>query len=208
MPVHYAQKIDPALLRNCKVLSARSEILRVFPKNLVFAEVGVALGDFSEEILSVCEPKQFIAIDIFVLHNAPSVWDGRVGLTLNGKTHLDYYRERFRKWEVGERLKILQGDSAQVLRQIADASIDVIYLDADHSYSSVKTELELAKAKLRSGGWIVLNDYIMADWLTNTPYGVVQAANEFMNRERWQMLYFALHNGMFCDVVLQKAGPP
>jgi precorrin-6B methylase 2 len=201
---HYAQQIDPALLRNCKVLSNRSEILKLIPKNLVFAEVGVALGDLSQEVLSVCESKQFIAIDLFVLHHSPSVWGGRVGQVLEGKTHIEYYREKFRDAESAGRLRILKGDSADCLKQIANASVDVIYLDADHSYLSVKTELEISKSKIRPGGWIVLNDYIMADWLTNTLYGVVQAVNEFMNRERWQMLYFALQNGMFCDVVLQK----
>ncbi len=49
-----------------------------------------------------------------------------------------------------------------------------------------------------------MNDYIIEDWLTRERYGVVQTTNEFIIRERWEMVYFALHNGMFCDVVLRK----
>jgi hypothetical protein len=47
-----------------------------------------------------------------------------------------------------------------------------------------------------------MNDYIMRD--LGGEYGVIHATNEFMIAENWEMIYFALEQNMFCDVVLRK----
>ena len=49
-----------------------------------------------------------------------------------------------------------------------------------------------------------MNDYIMYDHFTKEEYGVVQATNEFMLANNFEMLYFALHPEMFCDVLIKK----
>lgn len=204
MVPNLASEIDPRLLANSRVLSSRRDILPLLPRNQIFAEVGVGLGDFSERVFSVCDVKKFIAIDLFVLHKAPHVWGGQGGRILGERTHREYYSERFQNHLDGGKLEIMQGDSIACLKKLPDCSVDIFYLDADHSYTSVKGELDVVKAKIRPRGWIILNDYVMEDWITKTRYGVVQAVNEFMNRERWELIYFALHNGMYCDVAIQK----
>jgi hypothetical protein len=200
----FARIIPNELLRNARIVSRREDLLPLVPKRKVFVEVGVALGDFSESVLRQCDVTRFIAIDLFVLHHAPTMWGGRVGQTLGGLDHLDYFRRRLAKYAEEGRLEIMKGDSIECLERLADQSADVFYVDANHSYSSVKAELEIIKQKIAPGGWIILNDYIMEDWLTKDSYGVVQAVNEFMITENWEMLYFALHSGMFCDVVLRQ----
>jgi hypothetical protein len=200
----YAQKLPDELIRNCRLLAEREDILKFIPKNKVFCEVGVALGDFSQKVLTVCEVSKFYAVDSFGWHNAPDVWGGRVGRELNGKSHVDYYRDKFKEYIERGIVEILKGGSVQVLTKLPEKSIDILYLDADHSYSSVKGELNAAKPLLTPNAWIILNDYIMHDWVTNKRYGVVQAAHEFMIEGRWEMIYFALHNGMFCDVAIRK----
>ena len=60
---------------------------------------------------------------------------------------------------------------------------------------------------MKSDRWIILNDYIMNDaGGSNAPCGVIQAANEFMIAENWEMIYLAFHVYMFCGVVLRRAG--
>jgi hypothetical protein len=200
----YAIILPDDLLANAKVVAQRNSILPSLPKGKVFAEIGVALGDFSEIVLKTCEPSKFIAIDHFSLHGAPQMWGGKVGEALGDREHLDFIKDRFRE-EIGcGKFVTMQGDSVKMLSLLDDASIDIFYVDANHSYDSVKAELDVIKHKVADGGWIILNDYIMADWLTNDPYGVVQATNEFMVREGWEMRFFALHTGMFCDVALTK----
>lgn len=200
----YAEVLPNELLRKARVVSSRDALLTLIPKRKIFVEIGVALGDFSERVLRECDVRKFIAIDLFVLHDAPDMWGGRVGQELRGRQHIDYYRERLATYLDEGRLDIMQGDSLECLNRMPDRSGDIFYVDANHSYLSVKAELALIERKIRPNGWIILNDYLMEDWITHTPYGVVQAANEFMIAKRWEMLYFALHNGMFCDVVIRR----
>ena len=68
----------------------------------------------------------------------------------------------------------------------------------------MSAELAIIKDKVRPSGLIILNDYIMHDFTTDTMYGVVQATNAFMIDEGWEMVCLALHTGMFCDVALRK----
>ena len=70
-----------------------------------------------------------------------------------------------------------------------------------------EAELALIQQKIRPEGWIILNDYLMTDWIGGETYGVVQATNEFMIAQGWEMLYFALHTAMYCDVVLRRVAP-
>jgi hypothetical protein len=200
----YAAKLPDELLRNCRVLSDRGDILPLIPRGKVFCEIGVALGDFTERALAICAPSKFYAIDLFGLHGAPQMWGGRVGRELNGMRHIDYYRDKFKSAIGTDMMKIMAGDSAAMLAKLPPRSIDVFYVDASHAYHSVRGELRAIKEAAAPDAWIILNDYIMADWLTNTRYGVIQAAHEFIIEDRWEMIYLALHTGMFCDIVIRK----
>lgn len=204
----YASKLPKELLRNCRVLADRSEILPLIPKGKVFCEIGVALGDFTERVFAVCAPSKYYAIDLFLLHGAPQMWDGRVGRELNGRRHVEYYRSRFSNEVKSGAMEIMVGDSAPILEKLSPRSIDIFYINANHSYPSVQNELRLIKSKAAPGAWIIVNDYTMADWLTNTRYGVVQATHDFMIEDSWEMIYLALHTAMFCVIVIKKLPPP
>ena len=195
------------LIANARLLSDRYEILPLLPKGAVIAEVGVALGDFSDTILQVCEPRHFIAIDIFTIHEMASLWGKPTTELFGHRTHEAFYRDRFAVPIADGRMTVLNQDSAAALELLADGSVDVFYVDADHSHAAVAGELAVIKRKIRDGGLIILNDYIMNEaGYSNAPYGVIQATNEFMIAENWEMIYLALQSTMYCDVVLRKAG--
>jgi len=200
----WAATLPDRLLKNSRVIGHRNQFCELLPRGKTICEIGVALGDFTELMLTNLKPCKFYAIDIFVLHHVPDMWAGRVGTTLNGKDHLDFYSDRFFDDKSRGILEILKGDSLDGISKIPDFSIDIAYVDANHSYDSVTAELDLLRSKMSSDGYIIMNDYLMEDWLTHTPYGVVQATNEFMIRENWELIYFALEGGMFCDVAIKK----
>jgi predicted O-methyltransferase YrrM len=206
------QQIEPApplpahLLANAKVLAHRADILPMLPKGGIVAEIGVALGDFSALLLQACQPSQFAAIDIFRLHEQPTLWGRRTAEIFGGGTHRASYEQRFAAEISAGQMQVMEGDSLDGIAQLADESVSVLYLDADHRYASVAAELAAASPKMRPDGWIVLNDYIMNDIANSfAPYGVVQATHEFMLREGWEMMYLALHPYMYCDVALRRA---
>jgi len=75
-------------------------------------------------------------------------------------------------WEYRERLIPLRMTSVEGLRTVADHGLrpDLIYVDAEHSYAAVASELELAR-QLFPRATVVGDDY---DW-----EGVARAVNEF-----------------------------
>lgn len=191
------------LLRNARIVPNRDDILPLLPRHAVIAEVGVMTGDFSQKILTVCQPKTFYALDMFDIHNLPMVWGQPTADLFTNKTHLDFYKHRFTAEIAAGRVNILPGDSAAMLEQLPDNSLDVVYLDADHRYEAVEKELEICSRKLKPHtGLIVLNDYIMTDG--GGPYGVIQAAHEFMLKYGWEMVVLALQEYMYCDIVIRK----
>lgn len=207
-----APVLPQRLLDGASLLADRAALLPLLPRHCVFAEVGVGLGGFSEAVLSVCDPALFLAIDEFRLHELPELWGQPTQALFGGRTHADAYRERFRAALAADRMRLLEGDSAACLDRLDDASVDVIYVDADHRYEYVRRDLAAAVRKVRPDGWIIVNDYVMvAELGSSIPYGVVNAAHEFMLEHDWGIRYFALQERMFCDVALRPAhllGPP
>ncbi len=199
-----ARVLPDHLLANARVLPTRNALIPLLPRNITFCEVGVALGEYSELVLDHGGVSKFIAIDLFTLHEYPEMWGGRIGTELAGRTHAAYFRDRFADELAADRLQLLEGNSTDMVSLLEDRSVDVFYVDAHHSYDAVAAELAVIKDKIAPGGWIILNDYIMHDYMTNTPYGVVQATNDFMIDENWEMLHFCLQSGMFCDVAIRK----
>lgn len=195
------------LLMNARILPNRDAILPLLPKCKIIAEIGVALGNFSQQIMDVCQPGRFIAIDRFDLHTIPELWGRPTVELFSGTTHREFYHRRFADAVVAEKMMLLQGDSAAMIAELEDESVDIFYVDADHSYEAVKRDLSAISRKIRPDGTIILNDYIMTDIVAgNAPYGVVPATNEFMISQNWEMRYFALHAQMYCDVALCKVG--
>ena len=78
----------------------------------------------------------------------------------------------------------------------------------------IKSKFELLGEKVKvmkglswdilSDGYLVMNDYILYDHFAKEEYGVVQATNEFMVEYNFEMIYFALHPEMFCDVLIRR----
>ena len=66
----------------------------------------------------------------------------------------------------------LRGDST-TLAPSFNHQIDLLFIDADHSYQAVKADLAAWAPKVRSGGWVVMHDWGWAE-------GVRQATEEMI----------------------------
>jgi hypothetical protein len=86
----------------------------------------------------------------------------------------------------------------------------MIYVDADHSYRSVRRDVNVSKQKVKDDGILILNDYIMFDHYhvaePNIPvwYGVVQVVNQLVVEENFEVIGFAFAKHMFCDIALRR----
>jgi hypothetical protein len=101
-------------------------------------------------------------------------------------------------------MELMRAYSNAALPLLSDASVDIFYIDAGHSYEAVAEDLSIIKYKIAPCGWIVLGDYALNNVVSETRYGVIHAAHEFILAEGWEMKFLALHLLMSCDIALQK----
>lgn len=182
-------------LEQCKLLPQRFHLLDKLPKKGVGAEIGVLGGDWSDKLIRFTQPEKLVLIDTFCSNDYPHL------KRFTKKTHLNYIHKRF---ESVDGIDINQGLSWDCMAKYPDNFFDWIYVDAAHNYDAVKKDLNQAKRTLKQNGVIIMNDYIMFDHFMKEDYGVVTATNEFLIENDFEMLYFALHPNMFCDVMIKK----
>ncbi len=60
--------------------------------------------------------------------------------------------------QYGDRLKVIQGHSHRVADQVPDASQDLVFIDADHSYQGCRGDIMAYRPKLRAGGILTGHD--------------------------------------------------
>lgn len=106
----------------------------------VCIEVGSHMGVSSETFLAYCQ--RLICIDFWWNTEAKRHWD----LRLAHQFQVSY-------------LRIPSPDAATL---IADQSIDLVYLDGDHSYEAVKRDLIAWIPKIKPWGWIAGHDHCPA----------------------------------------------
>ena len=199
--IHYPKPLAATLVKDGKLLVDRTDFLRVLQKGLVFAEIRVGMGDFSDKILTTCFPKSLFAIDYFNLHQQS---DPPEPGKFQGMDHEAYYKRRFAGAIRDGRVEIFKGRRDRIA-ELEDSSIDVAFLGGDYSHGAVRSDLMMLDQKLRPGGMVLVADYIMADYVSGTQYGVVQAVNEFMLEKNYTLAYFVLTSSMFCDVVIKRS---
>jgi hypothetical protein len=72
---------------------------------------------------------------------------------------------------------ILPLPSHKAADEIADASLDFVFIDADHSYEGCKRDLDVWSRKLKPGGLLSGHDYANTSF---QDFGVTRAVDEFV----------------------------
>ena len=58
-----------------------------------------------------------------------------------------------------QNIEFIEGESIEVAKTFEDESIDLIFIDADHSFQAVKTDIEAWLPKLKRKGKMFFHDY-------------------------------------------------
>lgn len=142
-------------------------------------------GHFSAEILSRCAPSNLLLID-------------REFDRLASPLVLELVARK------DPRITLIPGDSADGLSELPARSLDVVYIDADHSYAAVRRDIAAALPCLKPDGVLVFNDY--AVWSPSSMYhcGVARAVNELCLTSNWRLKYLAMQPMMYNDVMLVR----
>lgn len=191
-------------LGNARIFANRTDLIRALeiPSGGTIAEVGVALGDFSQILLELLMPQTFVAIDLFEMHRYPMHWGTPSEILLKGMTHEDFYRQRFAA--LGSTVTFDKGLSHECLAAYPNNFFDLIYIDAGHDYDNVQRDASISATKIKDDGILVFNDYVLYDPFLEEEYGVVPAVNELVCATDWRVIGFALQKHMFCDIAVQR----
>lgn len=122
------------------------------------AEVGSWLGNGSTQVF-LKELGPFAAAELV----CADTWQG----TLNVRRHLDIaaeydvyatFLENVARAASPAKMRPLRMDSVAAAATIADGSLDLVFVDADHSYEAVKADIAAWRSKVRPGGILCGHD--------------------------------------------------
>jgi hypothetical protein len=156
-------------------------ILNRLPQNASVAEIGVLIGMLSAFLLRSRGDLKLLMVDSW----APAD-EQPERYKLTGDTHSshDLSRVQRHRHEAEARVKpfpdraIIMPVTSQVAAQeVADASLDLVFIDADHSYEGVRDDIAAWLPKIRAGGWIGGHDYRNPD--PRFRFGVDRAVDEW-----------------------------
>lgn len=203
-----ANQIPQERLQRARVLSDRVKALDYMPRGGIVAEVGVAYGDFTRHILDQLKPQKMYAIDYFHGNKPGGDFWGRRDYEESGLIPLQWYERRFDTEISKGILETRQGMSWDCLADFPDDYFDYVYLDACHSYDSVKKDADILRRKVKDGGILAFNDYTYYNLYTDPKsaegyYGVVLVANEFINMTKSEVLYLCLERCLSMDLIIE-----
>lgn len=146
----------------------RSELHKIINLKLPAAEVGVAEGLFSKDMLSWGLPK------LFMVDN----WKRIPGAFGDGDSSDEWHEANYNNAikitePFGDRAVPMPGLSVEIANLIPDESLGLVYLDACHTYECVSADLEAWLPKLVKGGIMAGHDFLAPE------YGVQQAVLDF-----------------------------
>lgn len=80
--------------------------------------------------------------------------------------------------------RIIKKSSMDALEDIADESLDFVYIDAGHTYSEVKEDVEGWTKKVRKGGIVSGHDYYE---FASGNGGIIKAVDEYVAKHNYKL---------------------
>lgn len=139
-------------------------IIRRLPPHAKVAEIGVLLGMMSEYLLRQRSDIELLMVDNWqTAEHQPEAYRATGDVHAN---HTDATRVADHRRQAEARAALFPGrahvmamSSSEAAGMVPDGSLDLVFLDADHSYEGVKADLAAWAPKVKRGGWIGGHDY-------------------------------------------------
>jgi hypothetical protein len=168
----------------------RESILLKFIKDRGFeygAELGVWRGRVFKHLLTSHPTLKLVGVDLYASqpdNDGPEKWiPGENG---HMWAHDVYYGDMVKFCEtVNGRGRIIRDYTHNAVKEFQDGELDFVFIDADHSYKGVKTDIEDWGPKVREGGIIFGHDI---NWPT-VRQAVEEAFGDDYSKERDNVWY-------------------
>ncbi len=168
------------------------------------AEVGVKCGQFSEYLLGRWKGRCLYSIDPWREFDT-SLYHDEDNVCQN-EHEVNYGITARRLAKFGDRSVLMRMTSDEAAREVADGSLDFVYLDARHDYKSVVEDIGLWYPKVKPGGVLAGHDYMKYKKIGDTMFGVKQAVDEFIARERISKLWVTVREPIYKSWMVFKPG--
>jgi hypothetical protein len=159
-------------------------IFDINPNASEWVEIGSYNGESSSIMLGFKKIKHLHCIDSWTFcanYNQSCVPNKNPDKSADFSYAKNNFYNRLKNKIESKRCIPIQSDSISASNDFLDLSIDVVYVDADHSYESVKSDLNIWYPKIKHGGFICGHDYNIGR--DHWP-GVTRAVNEFISNNR------------------------
>jgi hypothetical protein len=107
------------------------------------------------------------------------------------------FEENIKRFGIYDQVMIHEGTTNDVVKKIGPQTFDLLFIDADHSYDAVVTDIVNWVQRMKPGGTISGHDY------GNHP-GVSKAVNEFFDNVRVNDIKFGIPSGVADGSVWSK----
>lgn len=161
---------------------SRNFLLKMLARRGAGAEVGVWRGDFAEQMLHVAKPRSLYLVDPWEFMPDPDHAHTRYGGSIARSAQdmedvFGFVRSRFQAQIDKGVVRLHRGTLESLARDPRPPALDWVYIDGDHNYASVASDLRAAVALVRPGGYIMGDDYRLDKWWKDA---VVRAVGELM----------------------------
>ena len=173
----------------------RLKMLTQLPKGGRCAEIGVWNGGFSGCILEVTHPSKLVLVD---------PWELLADQDSEEWTHNRHKDRAFMRKMYDHvssyyghmpNVEIRKGFSADVLATYPDNYFDWVYIDGNHQYEFVRSDMEMSFQKVRAGGIIAGDDFF---WKKDDRMHVKEAVIDEMRAQGMTNLSFRLRSAFHC----------
>ena len=180
-------------------INNREELIKYFKPSGVGLELGVLEGEYSKFILDNCPNLNLILMDCWQEQEKEIYKDDFNSSNLiQSERILKTIQNTINNYD---RMRLIKGFSDEFCNFFLDEIFDFIYIDGNHSYESVKKDLNNWYPKVKKGGLFCGHDYVEGFFgpNRNIPFGVRPAVNEFANQynirvfstnENWPSWFF------------------
>jgi hypothetical protein len=142
-----------------KIVRWEECLRRLPPGPCTMAEVGVWQGGTCSRLLASHPELYMHLVDPWQQAEPGSSYANSGSINANKPHELARMKCLKRIASFAGRFTVHRMESTEAAPLVADASLDLVFIDADHSYDGVSTDIDAWLAKVKPSGWIGGHDY-------------------------------------------------
>lgn len=156
----------------------------------VGCEVGVEKGKNAQEMFECIPNLKLYAVDPFKEHPNSYSYSKSVSARHWNDSFMQVCKGQTQKRMQGRNAVIIEKFSEEAVQDIPYNSLDFVYIDGDHSYDYVMTDIILWTRRVRSGGIVSGHDYdVPLELKIKYDVNVQQAVDDYITVHKIDNLY-------------------